>query len=91
MKKKRILIAVCAMLILVILLGLLQALVMPKYRDNPEGALIGEYYGESGGHDVIFVGDCEVYESLVPAVLWEEYGISSYIRGSAQQLAWQSY
>ena len=23
--------------------------------------------------------------------LWEEYGISSYIRGSAQQLVWQSY
>lgn len=91
MKKKRILIAVCAVLILVILLGLLQTLVTPKYRDNPEGALIGEYYAESGGHDVIFVGDCEVYESLVPAVLWEEYGISSYIRGSAQQLAWQSY
>jgi hypothetical protein len=64
---------------------------MPKYRDVPEGALIGEYYGESGGHDVIFVGDCEVYESFIPAVLWEEYGITSFVRGSAQQLAWQSY
>ena len=91
MKKKRILIAVCALLVMVILLGLLQALVRPKYRDNPEGALIGEYYAQSGGHDVILVGDCEVYESLIPAVLWEEYGISSYIRGSAQQLVWQSY
>lgn len=89
--KKRILISVCAVLILVIVLGLLQALVMPKYRENPEGALIGEYYAEAEGHDVIFVGDCEVYESIVPAILWEEYGISSYVRGSAQQLAWQSY
>ncbi len=90
-KTKRILTATCAVLILCILLGLLQALVVPKYRDNPEGALIGEYYDEAGEHDVIFVGDCEVYESLIPAVLWEEYGISSYIRGSAQQLVWQSY
>ena len=89
--KKRILISVCAILLIVLVLGFLQALVVPKYRDNPEGALIGEYYAESGGHDVLFVGDCEVYESIVPAVLWEECGISSYVRGSAQQLAWQSY
>lgn len=89
--KKRILIAVCAILVIAVLLGLLQALLIPKYRDNPEGALIGEYYDEAGDHDVIFVGDCEVYESFIPAVLWREYGISSYVRGSAQQLAWQSY
>ncbi len=89
--KKRILIAVTALLVLTLLLGLLQALVRPKYRDNAEGALIKEYYGEEKAHDVIFVGDCEVYESFVPPVLWEEYGIRSYIRGSAQQLVWQSY
>ncbi len=89
--KKRILISVVAVLILGILLSLLQLLVVPKYRDNKEGALIGEYYAEAGGHDVIFVGDCEIYESFVPAVMWEEYGISSYLRGSAQQLVWQSY
>lgn len=89
--KKRILIAVCAVLVIGVLLGAAQLLVMPKYRSNREGALIEEYYDHAGGHDVIFVGDCEVYESIVPAVLWEEYGISSYVRGSAQQLVWQSY
>ncbi len=89
--KKRIIVGVCALLCLVLILGLLSALVVPKYIDNPEGLLTGEYYAEAGGHDVLFVGDCEVYESFVPAVLWEEYGISSYVRGSAQQLAWQSY
>ncbi len=89
--KKRLLIALCAILVIVILLGYAQALTMPKYRDNPEGRLIGEYYGQAGGHDVIFVGDCEVYESFTPPTLWQEYGISSYIRGSAQQLPWQSY
>lgn len=91
MKKKRILISVSAVLVLVLILGTVQLLVLPKYRDNPEGALIGEYYAEAGGHDVIFVGDCEVYESIVPAVLYETYGITSYVRGSAQQLMWQSY
>ncbi len=89
--KKRILITVCALLVIAVLLGLCQAVLMPKYRENPEGALIGEYYAEAGGHDVLFVGDCEVYESIVPAVLWEQYGISSYVRGSGQQLVWHSY
>ncbi len=76
---------------LCLVLGFLQALVVPKYIQNPEGLLTGEYYSEAGEHDVIFVGDCEVYESFVPAVLWEKHGISSYVRGSAQQLVWQSY
>ncbi len=70
----------------------LQRLLMPKYAaDVVEGALIAEYYGEEKDHDVIFIGDCEVYENFSPAVLWRDYGINSYIRGSAQQLIWQSY
>ncbi len=89
--KKRIIVGVCTLLLLALLLVLLQALLMPKYIQNPEGLLTGEYYAEAGGHDVIFVGDCEVYESFIPAVLWEKYGISSFVRGSAQQLVWQSY
>ena len=89
--KKRILITLSALLVVCILLAFLQALVVPKYTDNKEGALIPEYYGEAGEHDLLFIGDCEVYESFIPAVLWEEYGISSYVRGSAQQLVWQSY
>ena len=74
-------------------LAFVQALVMPKYMSflTREGALIAEYYNETTTHDVIFVGDCEVYESFTPPTLWEEYGITSYIRGSAQQLTWQSY
>lgn len=73
-------------------LYLLQRLLMPKYAaDVVEGALIAEYYGEEKDHDVIFIGDCEVYENFSPAVLWQDYGINSYIRGSAQQLIWQSY
>ena len=75
---------------IILLLGA-QALVMPKYIDNREGRLVGEYYSQAGNNDVLFLGDCEVYESFVPAVLWEKYGISSYVRGSAQQLIWQSY
>ena len=56
-----------------------------------EGAMTQEYYNEENPHDVIFVGDCEVYENFSPVTMWEEHGITSYIRGSAQQLIWQSY
>ncbi len=73
-------------------LMVLTSLLKPKYMgDIIEGALIAEYYKETTTHDVIFIGDCEVYENFSPVTLWEEYGITSYIRGSAQQLIWQSY
>ena len=78
--------------VILVTLTFLQRLVMPKYMgDIKEGTLIGEYYDEEKDFDVIFIGDCEVYENFVPATLWENYGINSYIRGSAQQLIWQSY
>lgn len=74
-------------------LFLLQQLLVPKYVDGVvEGAFIAEYYKEERkDFDVIFVGDCEVYENFSPIKLWEEYGINSYIRGSAEQYIWQSY
>lgn len=90
--KKKILGCFCIILIGAILLWFAQMLLMPKYMsDNREGALVAEYYNETTNHDVLFLGDCEVYESLTPPILWEEYGITSYIRGTPQQLIWQSY
>ncbi len=78
--------------IIVASLWILQKLVTPKYMsDIVEGAMIEEYYKEEKDHDVVFIGDCELYENISPITLWQEYGINSYIRGSAQQLIWQSY
>ena len=92
MKKKGIIRAVCSLIFIAVSLLLLQRLLIPKYVSNVvEGSLIAEYYKEEKDHDVIFIGDCEVYENFSPKVLWEDYGINSYIRGSAQQLIWQSY
>ncbi|UZQ84631.1 SGNH/GDSL hydrolase family protein [Thermoclostridium stercorarium] len=84
---------VVSALVTIVLLGLLQNLLMPKYMTKIlEGALISEYYREKNKeHDVIFIGDCEVYENFSPVTLWQEYGITSFIRGSAQQLIWHSY
>lgn len=79
--------------IVLLTLFLLQRLLVPKYATGVvEGAFVAEYYQEKNkDFDVIFVGDCEVYENFSPVTLWETYGIHSYIRGSAEQYVWQSY
>jgi hypothetical protein len=90
--KKKILINGAVFCVAIIILGFLQRLLMPKYMYAiPEGNLIEEYYDEVKNHEVIFIGDCEVFSNISPVTLWENYGITSYIRGSAQQLIWQSY
>jgi len=70
----------------------LQRLLVPKYASTVlEGGMVREYYDAVKNHDVIFLGDCEAYTSYSPVTLWDEYGITSYIRGSPQQLVWHSY
>ncbi len=78
--------------IVLILFLALQRLVEPKYADDIlEGNFTSEYYNETTPHDVLFIGDCEVYENFDPIYLWKHFGITSYIRGNAQQLTWHSY
>ena len=85
-------VGILALLLLCGALYLAQGLVMPKYQTKPlEGSLTAEYYRETLDHDVLFVGDCEVFSNISPITLYNEYGVASYIRGSAQQLVWQSY
>ncbi len=95
MIKKRAVCLVVVLTLLIVLLYLATLLLMPKHMgESRDGALIGEYYGEIDrgmSHEVLFVGDCEVYECFIPAILWERYGITAYVRGSPQQLVWQSY
>ena len=80
--------ALVAVLGAVLYLG---AVLQDARLDNREGHLICGYYDTEDTHDVIFIGDCEVYEGFIPATLFEEYGITSYVRGSSQQTVWQSY
>ena len=89
--KKRILPAALSAVLLLAALLLVQAVLIPSRYDNREGHLLCGYYSATDKHDVIFVGDCEIYEGIVPAVLYEKYGITSYVRGSSQQTVWQSY
>lgn len=89
---KKILQSVSLILICLLLFLGLQRLFVPKYMSSVyEGGMVAEYYSEPKNHQVIFIGDCEVYENFSPVTLWEQYGITSYIRGGPQQLIWQSY
>ena len=90
--KKKVFKIVLLALCVAVTLGLLQALLVPKYiEENEEGVLAGEYYANAGSNDVLFVGDCEVYSNFSPITLWQEYGITSIIRGTPSQTIWQSY
>lgn len=91
--KKKIICILISVILIIETFTLLTKLLVPKYVTSiPEGSLIEEFYREKQHDDqVVFVGDCECYENISPITLYEEYGITSYIRGSAQQLIWQSY
>lgn len=89
---KTVLSVTAVLLVFVLVLSLATMLLQPKYMtDLVEGSMLSQYYREYGGHDVIFVGDCEVYANFSPMELYREAGITAYIRGSSQQLIWQSY
>lgn len=89
---KRTIKVIVILLISLIIFYLLNKLLMPKYMtDLVEGSMISQYYDEEKNHEVIFIGDCEVYANFSPMVLYQEKGISSYVRGSSQQMIWQSY
>ena len=92
MKKKKLLCAAALLLAFAAVFGLLTRVLSPKYMTElEEGSMISEYYAQAGGHDVIFIGDCEIYDNFSPLELWRTHGITSYVRGSAHQLIWQSY
>lgn len=79
-------------IVIVVSLAALTRLLVPKYAGQVvEGAFIGEYYDDKSSHDLLILGDCEAYENISPVMLFKEYGITSWIRGSAQQLIPQSY
>lgn len=89
---KKLITAVVLMAVSVAILWFAQRLVMPKYQKGViEGSFTEEYYKEKVPHDVIFFGDCDAYENFSPVKMYEEYGISAYIRGSGEQYICQSY
>ncbi len=94
--KKRVVIGAIALFVVLTLclLAFAQALLTPHDRAaNPDAFLIHESMEatDTALDEVIFIGDCEVYESFSPVTLWQQYGISARVYGSPQQLMWHSY
>ena len=86
---------ITALVLLALSFGILwfvQRLLMKKYQVGViEGSFTEEYYKDNVPHDVLIFGDCDAYENFSPIKMYEEYGISAYIRGSGEQYIWQSY
>lgn len=51
----------------------------------------GFYAEEKNSLDFVFVGSSQMFTTVVPAVLWEEYGITSYDFGANEQPMYVSY
>lgn len=80
------------LLVFIVIFVFLNYLLAPKYAESlVEGGMTSAYYDEVMDHEVIFLGDCEVYANFSPMVMYEEAGIKAYVRGNSQQLIWQSY
>ncbi|MDO4266623.1 MAG: SGNH/GDSL hydrolase family protein [Eubacteriales bacterium] len=78
--------------LVILLLACLQQLLKPKYTGSVlEGCFTEEYYREPYPHELLILGNCDSYENISPVTLWNEYGITSYIRGNSNQLIPQSY
>lgn len=89
---KRIIRIMLIILIFIILFIFFNLLVKPKYKEDLiEGSLISDYYASNFDHEVIILGDCEVYANFSPLEMYESEGIKAYVRGSSQQMLWQSY
>jgi hypothetical protein len=86
---------ITALVLLALSFGILwfaQRLLVKKYQVGViEGSFTEEYYKEKVPHDILIFGDCDAYENFSPIKMYEDYGISAYIRGSGEQYMWQSY
>ena len=94
MKKhwKQILSVAAVLVVFSLVLSFVTRLLTPKYMENlVEGSFVSQYYGEEKNHDVVFIGDCEVYANFSPMEMYRQRGITAYVRGTSQQLIWQSY
>ncbi len=78
--------------LIVFLVMTLNRIMMPKYIfENVDGRVTQEYYPNAKYSDVIFVGSSTVFSGVDPRVLWENEGISSYVRANASQTMCISY
>ena len=71
MRRKKITACILVAVLLIGALYIVQRLLVPKYQTGiVEGSMVEEYYKDRSDHEVLFVGDCEVYENFSTIELW---------------------
>ena len=95
MKKWKIAVRIGAFLLCAaMLLGGLTILLKDKrvtFAYDTTRKIKGFYAEEKNSLDFVFIGSSQMFTSVVPAVLWEEYGITSYDFGANEQPMYLSY
>ena len=80
------------MLLILVLISLLDHIFIPKYiNENTDGRITAEFYEERPGLDLVALGSSTLYNAMIPAELYKEKGICSFVRSNASQTVWQSY
>ena len=89
--KKTLRIVIFIILGCLMLSGLYQILRWKDTAGNYLSSLDELYNTDDGLIDVAFVGSSHSYSGIYPAVLWEEYGISSFNLSVSGQDRWSAY
>lgn len=93
-KLKTILKCICFVGIFLLLFLYVQELLRDKWAEgeyNVSTKVKGFYAEEENTLDVIFIGSSQMYADMAPAVLFHEYGITSYDFCANEQPMWISY
>lgn len=77
--KKLIIRGIAFLLIFCVLLSLLTLILLPNKDHTTESTQVRGFYEEPEDTvDVLFLGSCNMYSSISPVLLYEEYGITGY-------------
>jgi hypothetical protein len=85
---------ICFLTIFAVLFLYVQEMLRDKWAEgeyNVTTKVKGFYAEEDNTLDVIFVGSSQMYADMAPAVLFQEYGITSYDFCANEQPMWVSY
>lgn len=77
-------------IILFLILGAVNSIFKVKYGDGIY-SLTKFYELENDTVDVLVLGSSHAFETVNTSVLWDEYGIASYVLGGSVQPMWNSY
>ena len=89
-RKREALALTVSLLVLALVLSFLTRLMTPKQHDF--GSTWGHYLSEEEDSlDLIFFGSSLVYCDVVPAVLWEETGLTGYVLAGPEQTIPMTY